>query len=150
MRSFIFSVIFLCSTLTCSRDIYKRLCISTSDGPKYYFVEVADSKLSRVTGLMFRKILSRKSGMLFIYNDEKLVAFWMKNMNFAIDLIFIADSGMVTQIEENALPGDIEPIKSSFPIIGVLELSAGTVRYVHIMVGDFVSYSEMLKLNCEF
>jgi uncharacterized membrane protein (UPF0127 family) len=42
-------------------------------------VEIADDDASRERGLMFRKKLDKNSGMLFVFQDERVRNFWMKN-----------------------------------------------------------------------
>jgi hypothetical protein len=56
---------------------------------KKIFVEIADSPEERAKGLMYRQELPEDSGMLFIFEQEDLQSFWMKNTLIPLDIIFI-------------------------------------------------------------
>jgi uncharacterized membrane protein (UPF0127 family) len=62
--------------------------------------EVADTSYERADGLQHREHLPQKKGMLFVYDEPKSVAFLMHNMNFPLDIIFIAENGTVLNVEE--------------------------------------------------
>ena len=63
--------------------------------------------------------------MLFEFDREAPVSFWMKNAYIPLDMIFIAPSGVVTHIAANAEPLSERVIPSGGPCIGVLELNGG-------------------------
>jgi uncharacterized membrane protein (UPF0127 family) len=67
-------------------------------------VEIADDDEKRALGLMYRDSLEEYKGMLFIFPYEGKYAFWMMNMNFSIDIIWIDSEGNVVYIVDNALP----------------------------------------------
>ncbi len=67
-------------------------------------VEIADDDEKRALGLMYRDSLEEYKGMLFIFPYEGKYAFWMMNMNFSIDIIWIDSEGKVVYIVDNALP----------------------------------------------
>ena len=67
-------------------------------------VEVADDDEKRALGLMHRDSLEEYKGMLFIFPYEGKYAFWMMNMNFSIDIIWIDSEGNVVHIVDNAVP----------------------------------------------
>ena len=52
-------------------------------------VEIADDDYSRVKGLMYRENIPENQGMLFIFEEEKLQYFWMKNTPTSLDIIYI-------------------------------------------------------------
>lgn len=149
MKSILFLSVFLSSALYNAWSSYIQVCIATTSGANSYTVEVVDDLFSRAIGLMYRNFLPPKTGMLFIYPDEIKVSFWMKNVTFAADIIFIADSDKVVQIEENAQPNDMRPITPSALISSVLEFSTGTVLNGNIKVGNLVSYIELTSLKCD-
>src|SRR4030042_2564613 len=53
------------------------------------FVEIADTPEKRSQGLSGRDNLSQNQGMLFIFNQPAIPSFWMKDMNFPLDFIWI-------------------------------------------------------------
>ena len=118
-----------------------QIIIATSAGAVSYQVEVADNVVSRAQGLMNRGPLPLNAGMLFLYNGKTPVSFWMKNVSFPLDIIFIDNDGIIIKIHENALPHGLTPIHSNSPIIGVLELNGGSVKRAHISIGNMVQYN---------
>lgn len=109
------------------------------------FVEIADSQERMIKGLSGRKSLLKNEGMLFVWNSDRFPTFWMKDMNFAIDIIWIND-GKVVGFEENAEPEPgkkDEELKRYYPpepIDAVLEVNAGFVNKNKIKVGDSVKF----------
>ena len=108
-------------------------------------VEVADTVLSRSRGLSGRNGLGDHKRMLFIFNGTSSSGFWMKDMKFPIDIIWMQE-GRVIGFSEN-LPA--EPGKSMFklpiyyppaPIDRVLEVGAGTVKKYDILENDYVQF----------
>lgn len=138
MKIIIFMVVFLGCQVSILDCRIQPIKIITSLGTIGYSVEVVDGVLSRTIGLMYRRSLPANSGMLFLYKNEQNVVFWMKNVFFSLDIIFIDNSGRIIKICSNTIPNDPAFIHSPAPIIGVLELHGGTAKRAHIKVGDFV------------
>ena len=59
---------------------------------------------------MFRKSLDRFSGMLFVYDQEQEVNFWMRNTLIPLDLLFFNSKGILKNIHQNAQPLDLTNI----------------------------------------
>lgn len=114
--------------------------------------DVADSDIERQKGLSDRSGLDKDTGMLFVINNNKATpTFWMKDMKFAIDLIWILSSsgdvktGKIIQIDKNALappPGTSDnKLKLYSPktaVDYVLEVNSGYSDSKGIKVGDTV------------
>ena len=108
-----------------------------------YAVEVALSVDAQAKGLSGRDELKKGSGMLFVYSEPMIQAFWMKGMRFPIDIVWI-NNDTVIGITENALvdPSIIPKIYSSPGKVNfVLELSAGTAGQNGLRAGDKVVFS---------
>lgn len=88
---------------------------------------------------MYREPLSLKSGMLFLYSDETNVTFWMKNVAFSLDILFIDASGKVIKIHENAKPNDLVGIHSGANIRAVLEIRGGTTKRTQLEKGMMIN-----------
>ncbi len=105
-------------------------------GQAQFSIEIADDASERAKGLMFRETMGRMSGMLFVYEVERPVSFWMKNTILPLDMVFADATGVVQSIHENAIPGDLTPIFGGEAIKIVLEINAGTVETFGINVGS--------------
>jgi uncharacterized membrane protein (UPF0127 family) len=78
-------------------------------------------------GLMFREGLAEDEGMLFVFPQEGVVPFWMKNMLFPIDIIWISEEKLVVHIERDVPPCREDPCPSYPPkgaALYVLEVPA--------------------------
>jgi len=115
--------------------------IVTRTGVHAFSVELATNTAERAVGLMFRKELPEGHGMLFDFQTEQQVQFWMHNTYIPLDMIFIAADGRIVHIAENARPMSDDLIPSVRPVRAVLEVIAGTARKFGIATGDRVTGS---------
>ncbi len=115
--------------------------IVTSSGVHAFSVELATNDAERARGLMFRKSLPEGHGMLFDFQTEQPVQFWMRNTYIPLDMIFIRADGRVLNIAQNTTPLSDALVPSAGPVRGVLEVIAGTARKFHIAPGDRVTGS---------
>ena len=112
------------------------LIISTRDAEHRFTVELARTPAEMERGLMYRDRLASNHGMLFLYDEERPVSFWMKNTLIPLDLIFADSSGRIVQIAERAVPLSTALISSDMPVRAVLEVNGGTADRLHIGIGD--------------
>ena len=115
--------------------------IVSSSGVHAFSVELATNDAERERGLMFRKELPEGRGMLFDFEREAPVAFWMHNTYIPLDMIFIRADGRILRIAENAEPLSDRLIPSGGPVRAVLEVIGGTARKLGIAPGDTVTGS---------
>ena len=99
-------------------------------------VEVADTVEKRTIGLMFRKTMPENAGMLFLFEDESVRSFWMRNTLIPLDMIFINRAGVIVHIHENAKPHDESRVPSVHPVSQVLEINGGRAAELEIRPGD--------------
>lgn len=134
--------------------LFGLFCIDEADyrsvvvDDKTYSVLIADNVFEQMLGLMGRSSLEDNEGMLFIYEDNRNVSFWMKNVAFPLDMIFLNQCGHVIQIHENAQAHDTTVILSVEPVRAVLELQAGASKRDQIRVGDIVEVKPSVFENC--
>lgn len=113
----------------------------TQDGKEHRFrVEVARTSAEQAHGLMFRTEMGPNEGMLFPTDRPQARSFWMKNTVIPLDLLFIGQDGLVSNIAANAVPYSLEPIPSSGPVIAVLELNGGRAAELGIRPGARVRW----------
>ncbi len=118
------------------------LIVETSAGAQEFSVEVADENAERSRGLMFRRDLPERRGMLFVFETTRRVAFWMKNTPLPLDLIFIGEDGHVLAILQGE-PFSEAPIAPNGPVRFVLEVHEGTAEEVGIRAGDRLHHPEI-------
>ena len=109
--------------------------IVTNSGVHAFSVELATNDAERERGLMFRKELPEGHGMLFDFQTDQPVTFWMHNTYISLDMIFIQGDGRILRIAENAKPMSDALIPSGGPVRAVLEVIAGTARKFGIAAG---------------
>lgn len=102
-------------------------------------VLVADTDASRRLGLGGRASLGADEGMLFIFPVDGRYAFWMKDMRFSIDILWISADDTIVYMAQNVAP-DTYPhsFVSPTPARDVLELPAGYAAAHGVSVGDKV------------
>jgi uncharacterized membrane protein (UPF0127 family) len=110
-------------------------------------VDLAQTETQRILGLSGKKSLGANNGMLFTFPNADYHAFWMKSMNFPLDIIFINNDTIVT-IQKNLKPTEkdtpnqsIPTVTSTAPADKVLEINAGLSDKYGFKVGDKVTFS---------
>ena len=129
-------VVFLFFLGGCTRQSYVDI-----SGEKI-IVEIADTPEERGQGLMFRESLCEDCGMLFVFEEEGLYSFWMKNTLIPLDMIFIDADGVIVTIL-SAEPCVEEPCESYTPIDDakyVLEVNKDYSLKNAVQEGDTVAF----------
>jgi uncharacterized protein len=112
--------------------------IATKNGVQIFGVEMAVTPEEQARGLMFRRELPEKQGMLFDFQREQPTSFWMKNTYIPLDVIFIRADGRILRIAENTVPLSEALVPSGGPVRAVLEVIGGTAKKLGIAPGDRV------------
>jgi uncharacterized membrane protein (UPF0127 family) len=115
-------------------------------GTHVFTAEVAKSESEKEIGLSSRSSIAEDRGMIFIFDTPGMYSFWMKKMQFPLDLIFIKDDKIVTIFKQvTPPPSDIDIADNQLPIYTpqsdinkVLEINSGLVDKYGIKVGDTV------------
>jgi uncharacterized membrane protein (UPF0127 family) len=104
--------------------------------------EVADTLTKRTIGLMSKKTLPENEGMLFIFDDEGLHSFWMMNMSFPIDIIWVNREKKVVDITKNAQPCKLNcsVYRPKEKVIYVLEVNAKFAEEHGVTTGSSVKF----------
>lgn len=104
---------------------------------------VADTDETRIKGLSGKDSLPENQGMLFVFDEKAEYSFWMKDMKFPIDIIFMNDENVVT-VYENVEPASesntsLERYTATEPANYVLELNAGEANKLNIKTGSTIT-----------
>jgi len=106
-------------------------------------VEVARTPAEQERGLMFRSSLPPDAGMIFVFPDVRDRSFWMKNTLIPLDMIFIAESGAVVGVVENAEPHTTTPRGVGALSRYVLEVNGGWSAGHGVRAGDRVRFENV-------
>ena len=113
------------------------LCIDAGSGTAHrYEVEVAATPAERAQGLMFRRSLAPRAGMLFDFGRDEIVRMWMKNTFIPLDMVFADRGGVVRRIARNTRPRSLDTISSRVPVRAVLEINGGEAKRIGLAPGD--------------
>jgi uncharacterized membrane protein (UPF0127 family) len=100
-------------------------------------VEVVRTDEEKAKGLMFREKLGENEGMLFVFEREENLSFWMKNTRIPLSIAFIARNGKIVDIQDME-PFDLRSHVSARPAQSALEVNQGWFKKNGIEVGDSI------------
>jgi len=103
-------------------------------------IEVAASSEEKSQGLMFRRSLGDRQGMLFEYEGPQEITMWMKNTYIPLDMVFIDAHQRIVKIAERTEPQSLATVAAPEPVTAVLELKGGEAARRGIRVGNRVSW----------
>ena len=116
-------------------------------GDTNVFVEISNTPELRERGLSYHDELSLNSGMLFVYPDSGRRIYWMKGMNYCLDIVWINDGAIVGAAESVCPEPGVADAKlgrygSPSPVQYVLELPAGWLQTHGYSTGTPVTIPE--------
>ncbi|MDP1719086.1 MAG: DUF192 domain-containing protein [bacterium] len=108
------------------------------------YVEVADTSAARSQGLSDREQLAENQGMLFVFPVPAIYPFWMKDMKFPIDIIWIRGNKVIGVADNAAVPGGATlPIYSPPGLMDkVLEVGVGVAAKLGIKEGTIIKQQD--------
>ena len=149
----LFIIFSICITFfSCEKTVKKNKTQSTEKLGKVVFydsskvknleiiVEVVEDEYHRSKGLMFRENLPINQGMFFIFENEALRHFWMKNTNLSLDIIYLDASLNIVSIHRNTIPHTEKLYPSDKPAMYVIEVRAGFTDLYQVNTGHSVSF----------
>ncbi len=104
-------------------------------------LDVVRTPEEQTRGLSGRESLEANTGMLFVYETPAIPGFWMKEMNFPIDIIWIDENKKIIDITENLVPETFPQV--FYPhsqILYVLEVNAGWAKNHNASMDDTVEF----------
>jgi uncharacterized membrane protein (UPF0127 family) len=111
-------------------------------GDNTFYVDVAVTNKEKELGLGNRDSLAPDRGMVFVYDHDEQYRFWMKNMRFPIDILWIKGNIIVDITKNIPIPSgsDLPVYFPEVPVNIVLELPAGTVDTYGITTGSTATF----------
>ncbi|MFA6364908.1 MAG: DUF192 domain-containing protein [Candidatus Paceibacterota bacterium] len=120
-------------------------------GTQTIIADVAKNDADREKGLGGRESIGMNEGMLFIFDNEDEYPFWMKDMKFPIDVIWIRNNYIVGFAENVDPKIGSQPSETVFSppqsIDRALELHAGRVKLLRVQVGDQVKSRPLVDIS---
>jgi uncharacterized membrane protein (UPF0127 family) len=101
-------------------------------------VEIARTDEEKAQGLMHRKKLPDGQGMIFMYDRDQQMSFWMKNTVIPLSIAFIAADGRIIEIRDMQ-PLDLSAVKSSRSVRYALETPQGWFDRAGVKPGDVLN-----------
>ena len=138
--AFAFLCLFAANAAALEKFEKSALSIKTAKGVQTFEVELAITPAQQSQGLMYRRDMAPKAGMLFVYDRPQPMSFWMKNTFIPLDMIFIAADGRIINIRQRTVPHSLTPVRSKGNALAVLELNGGTTSRLGIKPGDRVRH----------
>jgi uncharacterized membrane protein (UPF0127 family) len=126
-----------CASGTVDSEL-RTTTIESSEGEKVVIrVEIADDASEREQGLMRRTELGENRGMLFVFEKEQRLSFWMKDTRIPLSIAFMDSEGRIVDIQEMK-PLDDEPpnYTSAEPARYALEVNRGFFNEHGVEAGD--------------
>jgi uncharacterized protein len=103
---------------------------------------IAETPEQRSLGLMDVRNMPADKGMLFIFEHEEPLSFWMANTPLPLDLIFVNRAMQIVRIHHNAQPYSERQFPSGEPALYVVEVNAGFCIDNDITEGQFIRYTK--------
>jgi uncharacterized membrane protein (UPF0127 family) len=98
-------------------------------------VELARTEEERAQGLMYRRSLEDGKGMLFMYEHEDNLSFWMSNTYIPLSIAFISHEGRILEIHDME-PLNLNSVRSGVKARYALEVPRGWFSRAGIVPGD--------------
>jgi hypothetical protein len=110
-------------------------------GSHQFNLQVADTESKREKGLGGRKGMAANSGMLFVFQKSNIACFWMKGMDFPLDIVWVNANKSVVGIASNVSPATYpHQFCPKTPSRYVIELNAGAVAQAGIQKGQTLHF----------
>lgn len=113
-----------------------------------FSIDIAKTAKDKELGLSIKKNISDTYGMYFPFDRPDYYAFWMKQMKFPIDIIFIREGKIVTIFKNVPVPPDTDNLPTyqpDEPANAVLEINAGLSQKYGFIKGDSVTFKNLPK-----
>lgn len=108
-------------------------------------VAVADTESKRSLGLMDVRTLGSDEGMIFLFERNEPLSFWMANTPLPLDMIFVDEHWRIVRIHTDTQPYSTQSYTSGQPARYVVEVNAGFCRRHDIREGQFIRFHDPIS-----
>jgi hypothetical protein len=144
-KKYFYTLFFVLFFIACNASPVNQKCtiyiISENNVKIAIKAEIADTPALREKGLMFRESLNESEGMLFVFEKEIELNFWMKNTLIPLDIAYIDKNGVINEIY-SMKPLDVSIIYNSIkPAMYALEVNSGWFSRHKIKTGSKIEFN---------
>lgn len=110
-------------------------------GGETFNTQVADTPTLKEIGLSYRKSIAQNEAMLFVFQKPGQYKFWMKDMNFPIDIIWLSSDKKIVYVKKNLSPNTYPQVFG--PTINsqyVIEVTSDTVDRLDLSLGQTIYF----------
>jgi len=132
----------VCSCKALEKFERRELVIEGKAGRVALMAEIAISPSQREQGLMYRRELKDGEGMLFVFQNDQVLSFWMKNTLVPLSVAYILYDGRILEIYDMQ-PGNLDPVRSSRSVRYALEVPQGWFARAGLGAGDKVEIQDL-------
>ena len=136
-----------------AKDLKPEVKFDTAEiqiGAKKITVEMAVTPQQHEKGLMYRETLEKDKGMLFVFDREETLSFWMKNTYVDLSIAYIDKKLKIIDIQDMKSTSPLEVTEpatypSKKPAMYALEMSKGWFKASNIKVGQTLKLPKKTK-----
>jgi len=139
MRRLKLCLLLLCPLIIGCAERRPSSGLATADmriGGRNYTLEIAHTKASRARGLMERDAMPECHGMIFVFDRERPLNFWMKNTRIPLDILYLDASGRIVSVHQMKPYDTRTQTTSARPAKYAVELNAGEAKRAGVKPGD--------------
>ena len=134
---------FSCSSSSQKKLPSKQFSITCADGKNVLVnAEIADTYETRQHGFMERKSIPDGTGMIFVFDRDQILSFWMKNTPTPLSIAYIDYTGKIRNIFDMT-PFSLSSVVSTVSVRYALEVPQGWFERAGVKIGDVVSLSPL-------
>ncbi len=122
------------------KSVQANGCNGLSVSNECYSLEYASSNKQHIKGLSDRDSLAEKSGMMFVFPEPKEECFWMKDMRFSIDMVWLNEKREIIKIEPNVAPETYPTTYCADNTKYVLEINSGHAQKLGLQQGQMLNF----------
>jgi len=108
-----------------------------------YQIEIARTSSQKSIGLSNRDSLCPNCGMIFIFDKDTYLPFWMKDTRIPLDMIWINSQNQIVDIQHAIETNSLKAIQNSTPAKYVLELNLDDSKKLNLKIGDIIDLSNL-------